>query len=178
MSDSPGLGHLWAGWRNEYVSSVAGGSPPQSEHECVFCRILASGEPDEVTYVLWRGRFCVAVLNAYPYNSGHLMVMPLRHIGDLESLEPEESAELWQAVTTGVRALKAAYAPGGVNVGANLGRAAGAGVPDHLHVHCLPRWGGDTNFVTTLAEIRVLPESLPVTWERLRAAWPRSDRDC
>lgn len=172
-----GIGRLWAGWRNEYVSTVAGDSPPQGEHECVFCRILASGEPDEATYVLWRGPRCVAILNAYPYNSGHLMVMPLRHVGDLEQLEADESSELWEAVTRAVRALKSAYVPGGVNVGANLGRAAGAGVPDHLHVHCLPRWGGDTNFVTTLAEIRVLPESLPATWERLRAAWPASSGD-
>ncbi|MGK2957996.1 MAG: HIT family protein [Acidimicrobiales bacterium] len=167
-----GLGRLWAGWRNEYVSSVAGGTPQKNEDQCVFCRILASGEPDDVTYVLWRGRYCVAILNAYPYNSGHFMVMPIRHVGDLEDLSADESAELWQAVTTGVVALKTAYDPGGVNVGANLGRAAGAGVPDHLHMHCLPRWGGDTNFVTTLAETRVLPESLPVTWERLRAVWP------
>ncbi len=177
MSVPLGIGRLWAGWRNEYVSEVVGDSHPQGEHECVFCRILASGEPDEATYVLWRGPHCVAILNAYPYNSGHLMVLPLRHVGDLEHLEADESTELWAAVTMGVRALKGAYAPGGVNVGANLGRAAGAGVPDHLHVHCLPRWGGDTNFVTTLAEIRVLPESLPATWERLRAAWPTSSGD-
>lgn len=174
MSETSGIGHLWAGWRNEYVSTVASGTPVQSERECVFCRILASGEPDEATYVLWRGDSCVAILNAYPYNSGHLMVMPSRHVGELEQLSVDESAELWKAVTMSVAALKAAYSPGGINMGANLGRAAGAGVPDHLHVHCLPRWSGDTNFVTTLAEIRVLPESLPSSWARLRDAWPGS----
>lgn len=174
MTDTSGLGHLWAGWRSEYVSSVAPDKPPESKHQCVFCRILASGEPDESTYVLWRGDHCVALLNAYPYNSGHLMVMPIRHVGELDHLDASESAELWEATNLGVRALRSAYSPGGINIGANLGRAAGAGVPDHLHIHCLPRWGGDTNFVTTLAEIRVLPESLPVTWERLRAAWPAS----
>jgi diadenosine tetraphosphate (Ap4A) HIT family hydrolase len=167
------LERLWAGWRSPYLDS------PESRHdpaggpgECVFCRILASGEPDEATYVLWRGRFCVAILNAYPYTSGHLMVLPERHVSDLDALEPDEGAELWGGITAAVSAVKAAYAPGGLNVGANLGRAGGAGIPGHLHLHCLPRWSGDTNFMTSVAEARVLPEALPVTWSRLRAAWP------
>ena len=163
------LERLWAGWRTEYVSSAAG--EPEGEDGCVFCRILASDEPDERTYVLWRGDRCAAVLNAYPYTSGHLMVMPTRHVGEIEELQPEETAALWPAVTAAVRALKAAYRPEGLNVGINLGRPAGAGVPGHFHVHALPRWNGDTNFMTTVAETRVMPESLPATWEKLRAAW-------
>jgi ATP adenylyltransferase len=167
---SGGLERLWAGWRTEYVSS-AGDSGP-ADDGCVFCRILASGEPDEATKVVWRGDGVVALLNAYPYTSGHLMVMPTRHVGEIEDLTDDEAAELWPAVTRAVRALKEAYRPEGINVGANLGRAAGAGVPGHFHVHLLPRWNGDTNFMTTVAETRVLPESLDATWEKLRSAWP------
>lgn len=165
------LERLWAGWRTEYVSSAGAGGP--ADEGCVFCRIVASGEPDEVTKVVWRGDRVVALLNAYPYTSGHLMVMPVRHVGDLEDLDPAaEATELWSAVRDGVVALKAAYRPEGINVGANLGRAAGAGVPGHFHVHLLPRWNGDTNFMTTVAETRVLPETLDATWTKLRSTWP------
>jgi diadenosine tetraphosphate (Ap4A) HIT family hydrolase len=138
----------------------------------VFCRIVGSGLPDEETFVVRRGDRTVVLLNAYPYTSGHLMVMPLRHLGELEDLDDDEAAELWPTVTTAVGALKRAYRPDGVNVGINLGHAAGAGLPGHLHVHCLPRWSGDTNFTTTVANTRVIPESLATTWEKLRAAWP------
>jgi len=139
---------------------------------CVLCRVTAPGNDDAVANVVWRGRSCVAVLNAYPYTSGHLMVLPSRHVGELGHLEADESSELWAAVRNAVVALGAAYRPGGVNIGANLGRAAGAGVPGHLHMHALPRWDGDTNFMTTVAEARVLPEPLSDTWAKLRAAWP------
>jgi ATP adenylyltransferase len=102
------------------------------------------------------------------------MVLPVRHVGELEDIKADEAGALWALLGDAVRALKAAYAPDGLNVGANLGRAAGAGVPGHFHVHCLPRWNGDTNFMTSLAEARVLPESLPATYERLRKVWPRA----
>lgn len=164
------LDRLWAGWRTDYVSATGDGGP--ADQGCVLCRILTSGEPDEVTRLVWRGNGVVALLNAFPYTSGHLMVMPERHVGELEDLDASESSALWPAVTDAVRALKAAYRPEGINVGANLGRAAGAGVPGHFHVHLLPRWNGDTNFMTTVAETRVLPESLDATWEKVRAAWP------
>lgn len=168
------LERLWAGWRGEYVGSATAEGPGEDAvgGDCVFCRILGSDEPDEETYVLWRGRASVAVLNAFPYTTGHLMLLPTRHVGDLESLEAGEGAELWGGLTAAVVALKAAYHPEGVNLGANLGRAAGAGMPGHLHVHCLPRWSGDTNFMTSVAEARVLPEALPATWSRLRSTWP------
>ncbi len=162
------LDRLWAGWRSDYVASATENS---SGPACVFCRILSSGEADAVTKVVWRGAGVVAILNAYPYTSGHLMVMPTAHVADLEQLG-EAAAELWAAVTGAVVALKAAYDPEGINVGANLGRAAGAGVPGHCHVHVLPRWNGDTNFMTSVAETRVLPESLDATWTKLRASWP------
>jgi ATP adenylyltransferase len=169
-----GLDRLWAGWRSDYLQAVTGAPHAGTgAEECVFCRILASGEPDEETYVLWRGEHCLAILNAYPYGSGHLLVLPHRHVGELDDLTPEESAACWEAVRTAVVAVKAAYGPDGVNIGANLGRAAGAGVPGHLHLHVLPRWAGDSNFVTAVAEARVLPEALPTTYERLTAVWPR-----
>jgi ATP adenylyltransferase len=160
------LEHLWAGWRGEYLATAGDTSIP-----CVFCRILDSGEPDDRTHVVWRGSSVFGILNAYPYTSGHLMVMPYRHVGELEDLAAEETRELWTAVTDAVVALRGAYAPEGVNVGINLGRAAGAGVPGHLHVHVVPRWLADSNFMTAVAETRVLPESLDETASKVRKAW-------
>ena len=162
------LERLWAGWRGEYVEGAASGD----DGGCVFCRILASDEPPEQTYVVWRDERCAVVLNAYPYTSGHLMVMPVQHAAGPEDLAGDDSAAVWAVVTDAVRALKAAYRPDGLNVGANLGRSAGAGVPGHFHVHCLPRWNGDTNFMTTAAEARVLPESLLASYRKVRNAWP------
>jgi len=144
----------------------------QADDGCVFCRILASDEPGERTQIVRRDAFCAVVLNAYPYTSGHLMVMPVRHVGELEELDPDEATGVWRELSAAVRALKSAYSPDGLNVGANLGRSAGAGVPGHLHMHCVPRWNGDTNFMTTIAESRILPEALPVTYEKIRKAWP------
>ena len=169
----PGLDRLWAGWRSEFISgSVEGDKGPG--RPCVFCDILASGLPDEETHIVWRhpsGRV-VAILNAYPYTSGHLMAMPTRHVADLEDLSEDESGALWATMAASVRALKRAYQPGGINVGANLGRAAGAGVPGHFHMHILGRWAGDTNFMTAVADARVLPEPLCESAAKLRAAWP------
>jgi diadenosine tetraphosphate (Ap4A) HIT family hydrolase len=157
------------------VSPVPAGALPNAsapdEGDCAFCAILASGGSEEQRNVVWAGETMVAMLNAYPYSSGHLLVMPQRHVRELEDLTSEEAAGLWQAVHRGVAALKAAYLPDGLNLGLNLGRAAGAGIPGHLHVHIVPRWLGDTNFMTTAAGVRVLPEALGVTWQRLRAAW-------
>ena len=168
---SEGLTRLWAGWRSSYLLGQAGAPPPGEGS--LFERILGSGLPDRETYVVWRGERCAALLNAFPYTSGHLMVLPQRAVAELDDLDEDEAAELWDGVRRGVRAVRGAYRPEGVNVGINLGTAAGAGVPDHLHVHVLPRWSGDTNFTTSVAETRVLPEPLDVSWERLVAMWPR-----
>ena len=176
----PGLGRLWAGWRGEYVVAASAeeqrdagkGIAAEAGERCVFCRILASGMPDEDTHVLRRGTHVMAILNAYPYSSGHLMVIPYRHVGEVESLTDDEHTELWAFVTQSVRALKTVYSPDGINLGANLGRAAGAGVPGHLHLHVVPRWNGDTNFMTAVAEVRVMPEPLASSAIRLRAVWP------
>jgi ATP adenylyltransferase len=158
------LERLWAGWRREYVGSVGAEVPGD---DCVLCRVLA----DE-GQVVWRGETTAAIVNAFPYTSGHLLVLPVRHVGEMEELSAEEGAALWAAVTDAVRALKAAYRPDGLNVGVNLGRSAGAGIPGHFHLHVLPRWNGDTNFMTTVAETRVVPEALDATVDKLRAAWP------
>ena len=167
------LERLWAGWRSTYVGGVASARSGEPEGPaCVFCRILSSGAPDEDTYVVWRSERTAAILNAFPYTSGHVLIMPARHLAEPQDLTEEEAGELWAAVTAAVTALRTAYRPEGINFGANLGEAAGAGVPGHFHVHALPRWNGDTNFMTSLAEVRVMPEALPVSWERLRSAWP------
>jgi ATP adenylyltransferase len=164
------LDHLWAGWRGEYVATADDAT--QDGPACVFCRILGSGLPDDETFILWRGEHSFAILNAFPYTSGHLMVMPLRHVGELDELTDDEGDELFRAARVATAAVKAAYRPGGFNLGANLGRAGGAGVPGHLHVHVLPRWAGDTNFMTAVADTRVLPETLGATWKKLKEAWP------
>jgi ATP adenylyltransferase len=160
------LERLWAGWRSPYLSQVA--SAEEDGGGCVLCRVLEDG-----SQVVQRAGQAAVVLNAYPYTSGHLMVMPVRHVGEIEDLTPQEGAAVWTSVTDAVRALKAAYGPEGLNLGVNLGRPAGAGVPGHFHVHVLPRWNGDTNFMTTVAEARVLPEALPDTYARVRDAWPK-----
>ena len=167
------MDRLWAGWRLPYIQAddderSKGHVPGLS----LFEGIEQSELDDSITYVVWRGERCFALLNAFPYTSGHVMVLPKLAVADLEDLDGPTYAELFEGVRLAVRALKSAYEPDGVNVGMNLGRASGAGVPDHLHVHVLPRWSGDSNFMTSTAEARVLPESLGDTWKRLRTAWP------
>lgn len=166
------LEQLWAGWRRDYVVSTTDAGRRGGEDGCVFCRIAASGPPSAENLVVWRSVLSYAVLNAYPYASGHLLVMPVRHVGALDGLSVEESRDLWDGTRRAVVAIGAAYDPDGINMGANLGRAAGAGIPSHLHMHVLPRWSGDTNFMTSVAGVRVMPESLGAGWERLHAAWP------
>jgi ATP adenylyltransferase len=162
-----GLDRIWAAWRSEYVASAAGDDAGDDVDGCVLCRVIEDGSS-----VVWRDEVAAVILNAYPYTSGHVMVLPVRHVGDLEELTSEEAAEVWAALADAVRAIKEAYTPDGLNIGANLGRVAGAGVPGHFHLHALPRWNGDTNFMTTVAEARVLPEALPATLEKLQKAWP------
>jgi diadenosine tetraphosphate (Ap4A) HIT family hydrolase len=165
------LERLWAGWRAAYVQDAAK-SPEAGASECLFCELTAA-DPEEALVVA-REELVFAVMNAFPYTSGHLMIAPLRHEADLEALKPDEATALMTMTQQAVVALKSAYSPDGLNLGVNIGRVAGAGIPDHVHVHALPRWSGDTNFMTTVAETRVLPEDLRTSWEKVRAAWPRS----
>ncbi|HXQ58591.1 MAG TPA: HIT domain-containing protein [Acidimicrobiales bacterium] len=166
------LEQLWAGWRHDYVVGASAAERTGNDDECVFCRIAASGDPSADNGVVWRGALTLAVLNAYPYASGHLLVAPVRHVSGLDELTAAESSDLWEATRRAAAALGTAYEPDGLNIGANLGRAAGAGIPRHLHVHVLPRWSGDTNFMTTVAGVRVMPESLPESWRKVHEAWP------
>jgi ATP adenylyltransferase len=140
----------------------------------VFTRILQSGLPDEETHIVHRGMTVFAILNAYPYSTAHTMVLPYSEMAALKDLTADEHTELWATVTDAVRAVKAAYSPEGLNVGLNLGRPAGGSVSQHLHVHVVPRWTGDSNFMTATANTRTIPEALPATAARLRAAWPSS----
>lgn len=166
---------LWAGWRHQYVvdateeERTAGRSQPDG---CVFCRLAAEASPTPANLIVWRGSKALAALNLYPYGSGHLLIMPTRHLGELDELDADESAEMWGATVAAAAALRTAYQPDGINLGANLGRAAGAGIPTHLHLHALPRWWGDTSFMTSVASTRVIPEPLDVAWEKLHRSWP------
>jgi ATP adenylyltransferase len=167
-----GLDRLWAGWRSRYVSEIAGVADVEC-FLCALCLLPSDRVYSSETLVLERTDLTVAVMNLYPYGSGHLLVAPCRHVGDLEGLSEQEAGALMEAVRRAVSAVKGAYGPDGLNVGINLGPAAGAGLPDHLHVHVLPRWQGDTNFMTAIAEVRVLPEDLATGWAKLRGAWPQ-----
>jgi len=158
------MDRLWSPWRMEYIETHAHGAEPEG---CVFCSLLSDGDPDGER-ILQRGDAAFVTLAKYPYNPGHMLVLPTRHTGDLEEVTPEESGAIHGLLQRCLRALREVSAPHGFNVGLNLGRAAGAGIPEHLHWHVVPRWGGDTNFMPVVAGTRVLPELLSETYERLR----------
>jgi ATP adenylyltransferase len=155
---------LWAPWRLEYIKSA------NEESGCLFCDAAAGG--DEERLVLRRGERALALLNKFPYSSGHFMVAPVRHVGEFAELEGDEVVELHRLASAGMGALAETYAPQGYNVGWNLCRIAGAGVVDHVHLHVVPRWAGDTNFMPVLADTKVLPEHLEETRRKLAAVWP------
>jgi ATP adenylyltransferase len=154
---------LYSPWRMAYISS-ADKSPG-----CIFCEFPKKNQ-DEVLLILHRGKTCFIIMNAYPYNPGHLMVVPYRHVADYEKLTDEELLEMHRLAGDCITAIRKAMAPHGFNMGINLGRIAGAGVDGHVHLHIVPRWSGDTNFSTVVGETRVLPEALPVTWGKLKEA--------
>jgi ATP adenylyltransferase len=157
------MDHLFTPWRFAYVSA------PRAESGCVLCTLgAAADDADAANLVIHRGRHAFVVLNLYPYNTGHVMAVPYAHVARLSALAGEALAELASLTARLEHALFDAYRPEGMNVGLNLGQAAGAGIADHLHVHLVPRWASDTNFMTVAGETRVLPESLRDTWQRLR----------
>lgn len=162
---------LWSPWRLDYVT----GATDASGSNCVFC--VAPGLSASESLVVARADICFVVLNLYPYNNGHLLVVPNRHIGSLAETTPEELAELMVLTRRAEIALTEAYRPHGMNIGINLGRPAGAGVPGHLHVHVVPRWDGDTNFMTVIGETRVVPEELSRTVTRLTPIFERLAED-
>jgi ATP adenylyltransferase len=159
------MDHLWSPWRLEYVTGN------KSDAECALCD--APRLPAQQSLLVWSGATCYVVLNLYPYNNGHLMVVPYRHTASLASLTPEELHEIGVLMQWSERALVEAYAPHGINVGVNLGTPAGAGILEHIHVHLVPRWNGDTNFMTVVGDTRVLPESLDDSGRKLRPIFER-----
>jgi ATP adenylyltransferase len=160
------LDRLWSPWRYEYIA--ASGSADAKSRACVFCVLKAETERDEENFVLHRASYNFIVLNIYPYTSGHLLIVPYDHVGDLDAVSKETSDELMDLTKRSQTALREAYTPTGFNIGMNLGHSAGAGIVDHIHIHILPRWHGDTNFMSTVGDTRVLPEDLPTTYRKLR----------
>ena len=167
------LDRIWSGWRAAYVTDAPSRQDGHDAAGSVFTQLLNSGAPDEETHIVYRGKLVFAVLNIHPYTSGHVLVLPYREVADLNDLTPDETIELWATVSATVDAVRSAYAPDGANVGLNLGRAAGGSVPTHLHVHVVPRWTGDSNFMSSIANAQTLPEALEVSAGRLRAAFGR-----
>jgi ATP adenylyltransferase len=163
--------HLWSPWRLAYVTGAVG----ETSDRCIFCDAGPQSNRDEL--VLIRTPLAYVVLNLYPYNNGHLMVAPTRHVASLASSTPEELGELMRLTRHAEIVLAEAYAPQGINVGINLGRPAGAGIVDHLHVHLVPRWIGDSSFITVVGNTRVLPEELGQTAARLRPIFERLAKD-
>ena len=157
------MDHLWSPWRLAYIT---GSGQPTG---CVFCSALEAA--DAAPLIVYRGTTCFIILNLFPYNSGHLMVVPNRHLASLDACTQEERAELIELTRRCEVALTEAYAPHGINLGINLGKPAGAGVLDHVHMHVVPRWNGDTNFMSVVGETRVLSEELPATVAKLRPLW-------
>jgi ATP adenylyltransferase len=160
-----GVERLWAPWRLEYIKSA------DEEDVCLFCAAAAGGD-DAERLVVNRGQHAFVLLNKFPYSSGHYMVAPVRHVGEYGELTDEEVLELHRLASAGMGALAQTYAPQGYNLGWNLGRIAGAGIVDHVHLHVVPRWAGDTNFMPVLADVKVLPEHLEETRRKLSDAWP------
>ncbi|CAN5438326.1 HIT domain-containing protein [soil metagenome] len=154
---------IWAPWRLAYVKDAS----KDDEQECIFCAKPEEGE-DEANLIVHRGERCFVILNLFPYTNGHLMVAPYEHVGAIQEIEPETTAEMVALAQRAITVLEGAYAPQGFNVGFNQGRVAGAGVEHHIHMHVVPRWGGDTNFMPVLADTRVMPQTLEQSYEALK----------
>ncbi len=160
------MDYIWSPWRFQYMAEVTQGQQP----ECFFCAAVKSTR-DEETLVVYRGKKVFVILNRYPYTSGHVMIVPYAHVAELSLCDAEALNEMMELARRVEAALRASYTPDGMNLGMNLGKAAGAGVAGHLHLHMLPRWIGDTNFMTVTGETRVHPEELKTTFEKLRKAF-------
>ena len=159
------MDRLWSPWRSEYIA--AGNSPDSNRGGCVFCEIKGDPINDEKNFVLHRADHNLVVLNIYPYIPGHLLIVPYQHVSDLDATSKDTAAEMMDLTKRSQTALRDAYDPAGYNIGMNLGAAAGAGIVDHIHIHILPRWVGDSNFMSTVGATRVLPEDLATTYHKL-----------
>ncbi len=162
------MDYLWTPWRFAYITQA------DRETDCVFCRKQAEAEDDR-NYIVYRGRKNFILLNIYPYTVGHMMVVPYRHVATLAEAEPEECSEMMELTRQAEAALRTVYRPQGVNLGMNIGKSAGAGVAGHIHMHVLPRWEADANFLSVISETRVLPETLDVTWGKLKKEFETTD---
>ena len=158
--------HLWSPWRMKYILNN------QKEEDCVFCKVQKMPDNEE-NLIVFRGEFSYVITNRYPYTSGHILVIPYIHKPDLEALDAETRAEMMELVTKTMTVLRGIYRPQGFNFGANIGEAAGAGIAPHVHLHIVPRWAGDTNFMSSLGETRVLPEALEETYRRVKDGWEK-----
>ncbi len=168
------MDHLWSPWRSVHIDTFKErpARPPSSES--LFTRLLREND-DEKNLILWRGERVFVIMNLYPYNNGHVMIVPNREEADFERLTPEERAEISETISRCIRWIRRVLNPEGFNVGMNLGEASGAGVPAHIHMHVVPRWNGDTNFMPTIAEVKVVPQALRDTYDRLKAAIAEED---
>lgn len=158
---------LWSPWRYDYIKSGSGEKERQEPPPCVFCTLLDGTGDDESKFILHRARYNFVVLNIYPYISGHLLIVPYAHLGELDCVPKETTDEMMDLTKRSQTLLRETYSPHGFNLGMNLGRAAGAGVADHIHLHIMPRWMGDTNFMSNIGETRVIPEDLKTTYSKL-----------
>jgi ATP adenylyltransferase len=163
------MDYLWSPWRYTYVSSAPPAEATSHRESCLFCRV-ASESDDARNYVVLRAERSFILLNRYPYTTGHLMIAPYAHVATLEEAEAATLEEIMRLAQRAEKALRAVYRPSGLNLGFNIGESAGAGIAGHIHMHALPRWAGDTSFITTISETRVLPEALETTYEKLREA--------
>lgn len=191
------MDRLWTPWRYSYITrsdpQASSGVPPalnawpppgqeSEDKHCVFCNMISAvdyamthgmkrEDAERAAHIVHRGQSCFVCLNAFPYSTGHVLIVPYTHLDSLAALSPEGAQELIVLAQRAEIALRDVYRPGGINMGLNLGEAAGAGIADHIHLHALPRWSGDTNFMTITAETRILPEPLDVTWDKLTKAF-------
>jgi len=163
--------NLWSPWRSEYIESFD--TPRKEEEECFLCAGASKHEESKERLIVARNELCFVVMNRYPYNSGHLLIAPYRHCGELPNLSAAERTEIMETINTSCEVLSELYKPHGINIGANIGRAAGAGVPGHLHFHLVPRWNGDTNFMPLLAEVKVISESIQTAYLHLTDCFNR-----
>jgi ATP adenylyltransferase len=161
------LDRLWSPWRYEYIAS--GGAADSGSSGCIFCSLRDDPDKDDANFVIHRANHNLVVLNVYPYISGHRLIVPYEHVGELDAATKQTTDELMDLTKRCQTALREAYQPAGFNIGMNLGKSAGAGIVDHIHIHILPRWTGDTNFMSTIGNTRVIPEDLVTTYQKVRA---------
>lgn len=168
---------LWAGWRSDYVQRAAQASKDrrsgQDVPQCILCELIGKGKDH---YVIAQTEHCFVVMNLYPYSNGHLMVVPIDHHQNLDDFPEEVLSEVMRLTNTATKILREVYNPDGINIGANLGEAAGAGIPGHMHMHVLPRWIADSGFITTIANARALPETLDSSYDRIWSLWSEAER--